>query len=43
MPDGSMRSNPIHEMEPALTVELNNKVFKYLDQASKQGGKNEQN
>lgn len=35
MPDGSMRSNPIHDMEPALTVELKNKVFKYLDQASK--------
>ena len=35
MPDGSMRSNPIHEMEPTLTVELKNKVFKYLDQASK--------
>jgi acetolactate synthase-1/2/3 large subunit len=43
MPDGSMRSNPIHEMEPALTVELRNQVFKYLDQASKQGGRNEQN
>ena len=43
MPDGSMRSNPIHEMEPALTVELRNRVFKYLDQASKQGGRNEQN
>jgi acetolactate synthase-1/2/3 large subunit len=35
MPDGSMRSNPIHDMEPALTVELKNKVFKYPDQASK--------
>jgi acetolactate synthase I/II/III large subunit len=43
LPDGSMRSNPIHEMEPALTVELKKTVFKYLDQASKQGEKNEQN
>ena len=43
MPDGSMRSNPLHEMEPALTVELKDKVFKYLDQASKQGEKSEQN
>jgi acetolactate synthase-1/2/3 large subunit len=43
MPDGSMRSNPIHEMEPGLTVESKNKVFKYLYQASKQGGRNEQN
>ena len=32
MPDGSMRSNPIHAMEPPLPVELNNKLFKYLDQ-----------
>jgi len=32
MPDGSMRSNPIHEMEPPLPVELRNKLFKYLDQ-----------
>jgi acetolactate synthase-1/2/3 large subunit len=32
MPDGSMRSNPIHEMEPPLTLELKNKVSKYLDQ-----------
>jgi acetolactate synthase-1/2/3 large subunit len=43
LPDGSMRSNPIHEMEPGLTVESKNKVFKYLYQASKQGGRNEQN
>jgi acetolactate synthase-1/2/3 large subunit len=32
MPDGSMRSNPIHEMEPPLPVELANKLFKFLDQ-----------
>jgi acetolactate synthase-1/2/3 large subunit len=32
MSDGSMRSNPIHEMEPPLTVELKNKVFKFFDQ-----------
>ena len=43
MPDGSMRSNPIHEMEPALTVELRNRVFKYFYQASNQGERNEQN
>jgi acetolactate synthase-1/2/3 large subunit len=43
MPDGSMRSNPLHEMEPALTVELKNKVMKYFDQSLKTGGTNEQN
>ena len=31
MPDGSMRSNPIHEMEPPLPVALSNKLFKFLD------------
>ena len=32
MPDGSMRSNPIHMMEPPLQVELESKLFKYIDQ-----------
>jgi acetolactate synthase I/II/III large subunit len=43
MPDGSMRSNPLHEMEPTLTVEFKNRVLNFINQASKQGGRNEQN
>ncbi len=39
MPDGSMRSNPIHMMEPPLQVELENKLFKYIDQQSNHWGK----
>jgi acetolactate synthase-1/2/3 large subunit len=29
--DGTMRSNPLHLMDPALDVELANKLFRYLD------------
>jgi acetolactate synthase-1/2/3 large subunit len=29
--DGTMRSNPLHLMDPALDVELSNKLFRYLD------------
>jgi acetolactate synthase-1/2/3 large subunit len=29
--DGSMKSNPLHLMDPPLNVELARKVFKYLD------------
>jgi acetolactate synthase-1/2/3 large subunit len=30
MPDGSMKSNPLHLMHPPLGVELARKVFRYL-------------